>query len=181
MSSKSRWDKLKGKVPRVFSGERDAPFLEKVAQEKERLAPLMGVTELATHFAGLREQKEGLEAQVRELNVGLEATGQLLVDRLETLGLRTAETDTGKKLTVRTEVYPSVADGERILAYLREHPDLDYLRKVHPASLGAYVRDLLENPQPGSPEFVLSPEGGQFPELGVQVYLKTTIGVKEEA
>lgn len=159
-----RWAHLKGVYPERVNG--DEGYEARVVTAQETLVKL-SIPQLADNFMVLRETKEQYEAGIADVNVSLEATQRQLMERLEAQGLTKAETSGGQVLSTRVEVYPSVTDPEAFTAHLRQTPDLDYLRKPHPASLAAYVRGLLEE--------------GKDDEVppGVSVYLKTTVGVKK--
>lgn len=159
-----KWAHLKGVYPERVTGNEG--YEARVAEAQSNLADY-SIPELADRFIELRQDKEAHEGSIAELNVLLEAAQRRLMELLEVQGLTSAETSNGQKLSMRTEVYPSVTDPEAFTAHLRATPDLDYLRKPHPASLAAYVRGLLEE--------------GKDAEVppGVAVFLKTTVGVKK--
>lgn len=161
-----KWAHLKGVYPERVNG--DEGYEARVASYQELVAQCnYSIPRLADEFMQLRGLKEEHEAAITELNVKLEATQRQLMERLEAQGLTSAETSSGQKLAIRVEVYPAVTDPEAFTAHLWATPDLDYLRKPHPASLAAYVRGLLED--------------GKDAEVppGVSVFLKTTVGVKK--
>lgn len=159
----SKWAHLRGKYP---AKPAEASFEERVAARTAGYVDY-SIPSLADEFVDLKQWKSGVEEQVEELNVVLEALQRVLLEKLEAQGLSSAETSSGQKLNTKVEVYPHVVDGEAFSGYLKANPDLDYIRKPHPASLAAYVRGLLEE--------------GKDSEVppGVSVYLKTTVGVKK--
>lgn len=159
-----KWAHLKGVYPERLNG--DEGYEARVVEAQTKLTA-MSIPELADWFMTYRDEKLAHEDTIAELNVSLEAVQRELLAKLEAQGLTAAETTAGEKLATRVEVYPGITDPVAFTTHLRANPDLDYLRKPHPASLAAYVRGLLED--------------GKDDEVppGVSVYLKTTVGVKK--
>jgi hypothetical protein len=162
--AKGKWDSRKGQFPRRAAG--DEAFIEKVSLAKATYAcyPIAG---LADKWVELKKEKEQHEADVSLLNVELEAIAQVLLDQMEAQDLTHVETNTGQKLGVKTDIYPTVVDKQLLEAHIAANPDLEYLYNVHPASLASFVRDLLERGL-----------DAQLPP-GISIFFKSTVGVRK--
>lgn len=159
-----KWDKFKGKFPRRPVG--DDSFVARVAELRAFYAKYP-IAQLADEFVELQGYKDEHEEAISQLNVKLEAVAQVLHDQLEAQDLSQAMTSHGQKLGIKTDIYPSITDPEAFERHLRDNPDLQYLKKVHPASLGAFVRDLLERGK-----------DGELPP-GISIFFKSTVGVRK--
>jgi hypothetical protein len=160
----AKWDSRKGQFPRRPAGDDD--FVAKVAAAKATYAGKPLAT-LAEEWMALKGGKNEHETAISRLNVDLEAIAQVLLDQMEAQDLNSVETFGGQKLGVKTEVYPSIVDKQALEAHIEANPDLQYLYTVHPASLAALVRDLLERGL-----------DAQVPP-GVSIYFKSTVGVRK--
>jgi hypothetical protein len=159
-----KWSGLKDKYPPRIDGDTD--FLEKVREARTANAAST-LPELITTFAAARDEKKQHEETIKKLNVLLEALGQLLLEQLEAQDLISIRTDAGQLLTVTTTPYASVVDRGLLEAYLEKNEDLQYLYTVHPSSLNALVKGLLEE--------------GRDAEMppGVGVFLKSGISIRK--
>jgi len=159
----SKWSSLKNRYPRYAKG--DADYLEKVSEARAAHAadPFHLLIE---RFAGLRAEKERLEERIARLNVELEALGQLLLDQFEAQDLTSVRTSAGQLLYVQVTPHVSVADREKLEAYLDEHADLQYLYHVNWQGLNILVKELLEKGR-----------DGEVPP-GVGVFLKSDVRIR---
>lgn len=160
----TKWDNRKGQFPRRPAGNDD--FIAKVGHAKMEFAG-RPIAWLADRWSEAKRQKEEYEAAISNWNVDLEALAQTLLDQMEAQDLTHCETTAGQRLGVKTDIYPSVVDPQALEKYLEENPDLQYLYKVHPASLAALVRDLLERGL-----------DSQVPP-GISIFFKSTVGVRK--
>jgi len=159
-----RWDKLKEryeKAPlRAEEGYRDR-LSETIANHSGKT-----IAELTAAYREARDTKEEHEEAIKGLNLELEALSQLLIEKLEQQDLTSIKTDEGHTFTVKTEPYPSVFDRGILEEHIEKHPELDYLYSVHPSSLSALVKDLLD-----------SGRDAEVP-AGVKIFLKSIIQMR---
>ena len=140
--AKPKWEKLRGKYePRPLTDE--GGFREKVDRAK-KIHVEESLENLLKLFATFDERKEQHEEGIKEMNVQLEAVDQLIREKYERQGIRSQEDTSGNVFTSSIEPYVSIKDKVKFLAFMDQHPELDYLWAIQPKSLAAYIKDLLD-------------------------------------
>jgi hypothetical protein len=146
----------------------DPGYLEKLQRAK---APYLGkeVGDLLTVFKGFTEQKNELDERWKDINLELEAIGQLLKDHFQRQGVNSVKTESGKTVYLNTEPYAYVKKDQKqqFEARLSADPDLDYLWSVNFQTMNSWIKGLIENVQ----EDQIPPE--------VAVWLKTSVRIRE--
>lgn len=117
-------------------------------------------TAKARLFCKIRDHKDQLETQVKELNVDLEALSQLLVHEMEGEGLDLFRLDSGDSLSIKDEPYCSVADKNIFINWIKDSRMEDLLT-VHYQTLSAMTKQRLESGKPAPP--------------GIKVFMKSSI------
>jgi hypothetical protein len=157
-----KWSGLKDKYPRYAEG--DPGFLERVqaARAAHAADPF---PELIARFAKVRAEKDELKERTQELNVALEALGQLLLEQFETHDLTSVRTNEGKLLYGQVEPHVAVTDREQLETYLDAHADLQYLYRVNWQGLNVLVKELLEQGRDAE----VPPGTGIFLKSGIRI------------
>lgn len=118
-----KWSGLKDTVEKMPV---ESEFQNKVNAEKT--AYLQNSTaEKARVFCFLRDQKDKLESEIRELNVKLEALSQLMIEELEANGTDLFRLDSGDTLSIKDEPYVSVQDRSMFLSWIKATDQEDLL------------------------------------------------------
>lgn len=142
-----RWSKLKGRFDETpfssMTNARDAKFVDQVRLAKIELAKLDQKSLLAKLMEA-EQLKDELERQIKDLNVELEAIGQLLKQRFEADGVNSVKTISGRTVYLEVEPYVSVDDKAEFDKFMAAHPELDYMWSVNPQTLATFVKDLLD-------------------------------------
>ena len=136
-----KWEKLKGKFEqKPFE---DPRFAEKVDAARANYAAL-SLKDLLFHLNDRDHQKDELNDQIKELNVELEALGQLIKTHFEGMDVHSVQTDFGRTVYLHTE--PSVGDDGtgRFDAFVKADPSLDYLRTVNAQTRKTFAKGYLE-------------------------------------
>ena len=154
-----RWSELKKTLPPAPA---DVAYQARVDAVKAALIekPLM---ELASTYDQVRAEKEIAEKAIGEMNVQLEALTQLLVERLEDLGLTSIKLETGGSFLVTDTPHASVKDKQRCREWFEAHDQRELLNP-HPSTLNALIKSRLEAGE--DPDAVAA-------EMGVSIFMKT--------
>lgn len=126
---------------------------------------------LADTLRRLKEQKDMLEEQLKEVNAAIEETDaalvKLMIDEEMPRFVRN-----GKTFYVNTRLYASPADGQKeaMMNWLKENGYADLVKEtVNANSLSSWVKEIKEE------------HDGQLPadlEPLINVYEKTTVGIR---
>jgi hypothetical protein len=133
-------------------------YQEKINETKSQFIGLE-TSELAKHFNIGKQQKKELEEQISDINVGLAALSQLLVENLKGQDLQKVTLAAGGTVYLSVEVYPSTADKNTVREWAVEQ-GMSEILTVNYRTLQGIVKERLED--------------GLEPPPGVEVYLKTT-------
>ncbi len=151
-----KWSSLKGSYP---SAPVDMDFQARVNTVKQGLQAT-SKTERARKFCELRDAKDELEAQIKEINTNLEALSQLMILEMETAGETLFRLDSGDSLSIKDEPYSSVVDKDAFINYIEKSGQKDLLT-VHYMTMNSMVKERLQN--------------GQEPPPGIKVYVRQSI------
>ncbi len=136
---------------------------EELNKVKEELKQ-ENVGEISRQYRKLYDEKEALKEKLSQIQLGLDARVQLLVDHLETFGLNQVRTEDGDTtLYIKDDVYCSVQNRHEYLSWIRETGQEDLLT-VHPSTMSASTKNRLEKGQPLPP--------------GIKAFFKQTIGIR---
>lgn len=114
--------------------------------------------DLARYYRDLRQDIEDLEEAVKELNVELEATQQLVHERYEAEELTSLKLSDGGSVSVQEEPYAQVVDPALFRTYCLTDPDLRQQVSLPWQTTNAMVKQSLL-------------EGQDYPP-GVKAYIK---------
>lgn len=154
-----KYDALKGKLPQF---QQESSFQAKVDEMKAQFVGL-AATDLVREYKLARQQKQDHEEQIADLNVGLEAISQLLVDQMEAGGLMKFSLASGETCFQQTEPYSSIQDQQALLAWIKKQR-LQSLLTLQWQTMNALNKERLI--------------AGKPPLPGTQVFLKTSIRLK---
>lgn len=152
-----KWAMLKGVVPPIPP---DLDYQRKVDFVKNEKYAGQSKADIGREYLALRAEKEELEARIKELNIGIEATSQLMIHEMEGHGENSFRLDTGETLAIKDEPYCSVEDKDAFNAWVHESGQ-EGLFSVHYQTLSALTKDRMIN--------------GQNPPPGIKVFLKQSI------
>jgi len=143
-----KYSHLKDQLTR-FSGEPE--YQQRVSAEKEKIKQDLlsqGLPPNAVNFGKVlvsaRVRKAQLEAEVKKENLTIEAMNQLLVEFLEDESLSSVKLDAGVSLTIKDDVYCSVADKESFYKWIHDN-DLEDLFTVNYQTMSSMVKQKLSN------------------------------------
>jgi hypothetical protein len=170
----SKWSKLKGRyqdAPASNMGDAVNPaWLEKVNTVKASYVGLP-LGDLMKTFNGFDEEKDELNVRWKELNIELEALGQLIKDKFSQMDVNSVKTDFEKTIYLAIEPYVSVKDKLKLHEWVDSQPELAYLWGIHPQSLGSLIKGLLDAGQ-----------DEQIPDwLQQDIFLKTSVRIRKSA
>jgi len=118
-------------------------------------------------FGKLRREKDTLEEKLKKINEDLESLNEALVLEFESRNLQNIMIKGLGKFVLYSSAYPQMKNPELCHKWLRDKGFGDMIKEVvHPQTLGAFVRDRLEENQP-------------LPE-GVEVFMKSRIRFSSE-
>lgn len=115
----SKYSKLRDKLPAF---QQESSFQQKVDEWKMQYGQNvegLNVSALASHYASLRAEKDSLEEQISNINIGLEALNQLGVIAMQADDLEKVSLSTGATVYLSYDVYPSVKDKEALLTWVK--------------------------------------------------------------
>ena len=146
----NKWQMLKGKYPDTplssMSNAADKSFLEKVDASRFNFAPKT-LPELMAAFTELDKEKDDIHAREKEINVDLEALGQLIIAKFEEQGVNSVKNDAGRTFYLNIEPYVGVQDRQALEAHVEADPALSYLWILHTQSIASLVKGYLEEGQ----------------------------------
>lgn len=154
-----KWTAFKKVLPAVPV---DGAYQAKVDVVKAEFAD-KPLAELTKAYDEVNGHKAEAEKEIKEMNVQLEALEQLLVSRLEDLGLTSVRVDGGGSFLLTDEPYASVADRAKCREWFEEKDQRELLAP-HPSTLKALIKSRLEAGE--DPDVV-----GR--EMGVKIFMKT--------
>jgi phage host-nuclease inhibitor protein Gam len=111
-----KYDTLKSKLPKF---EQEPTFQRAVDAVKIQYQAL-DAPELARIYSLERRRKKDFEEQIADLNVGLEALNQLILDRMEAGGLKKFSLASGECCFQQTEPYSSIQDRQALMAWIKK-------------------------------------------------------------
>jgi len=162
-----KYSHLKDQITK-FSGEPE--YQQRVSAEKERIKTLLREQEIplnAKHFGDVlvhaKIRKAEYESKVKEENLTIEAMNQILVDFLEGESMNSVKLDGGVSLTIKDDVYCSVADRESFYKWIKEN-GLEDLFTVNYQTMSSMVKQKLTNSEDVPP--------------GINTYFKQSITVR---
>jgi hypothetical protein len=154
-----KYDAMKGKLPQF---QQEPSFQAKVDEIKSQYQAL-DAPELARIYSLERVRKKDFEEQIADLNVGLEAISQLLVDQMEAGGLMKFSLASGETCFQQTEPYSSIQDQQALMAWIKKQR-LQSLLTLQWQTMNALNKERLI--------------AGKPPLPGTQVFLKTSIRLR---
>jgi hypothetical protein len=115
MASRGKYAGIIDRLPRFLGTE--PPYQEKVeavkqAKLEEAGGTFLPASTLAKEYEDLRAEVAGIEEQLSEANLRLEACSQMLQTQFEVEGLTSLRLDSGQSVTVQYEPYAKVEDKE---------------------------------------------------------------------
>jgi hypothetical protein len=136
----------------------EANYQEKIENVKAEYVGLE-TADLAREFKVAKLKKKELEEQVNDLNVGLAALSQLLVENLQGQELQKVSLDAGGTVYLQAEVYPSTKDRAALQNWVIAEEMMEVLT-VNYRTLQGIVKERLM--------------AGEALPPGVEVFLKTS-------
>lgn len=100
----------------------------------------MGINELAQKYAVLREQKDELNNQLKEVSQKINDIESELIDDLHQAGLSRVDVSGLGSFSISTRCFYKVSDREALMEHLRQHDDEDILSVNH-NTLNSYIKD----------------------------------------
>lgn len=150
-----KYNGLKHTLPKF---ELEPDFRAKVEEAKSSYIGLEA-PDLAREFKLQRNGKQLLEANVKNINVHLEALSQLLVENLEGAEIQKIKLASGETVYLSDEPYTCIVDRGVLMDWLRRKK-LTQLFTVQWQTLNAMTKDMLIQGKPTPP--------------GTTVYMKTS-------
>lgn len=154
-----KWAAQEGSLPAF---EQEPEYQIRVQVVKDLLVEIEPPI-LVQKFAEARAQKQELEAQIKDLNVSLEAYSQLLCEKLDAQGLQKIQLDGGITCYTQVEPYSSVSDRAALVDFFRKKR-LFNLLSVAWQTINSMNKERLQDGEPPLP--------------GTSVYLKTSARVR---
>lgn len=106
---------------------------------------------LAWEYAGLRREKAGIEADLSDCQVRLDAIEQLMHDQFEVEGTKGLTLANGDKIRVEPALGIKFVDPEKFRLWCLADKDLALKMQLHVATATALVKKMLEVGQPEPP------------------------------
>lgn len=154
-----KYDAFKSKLPKF---QQEPSFQEAVEAVKLQYQAL-SAAELAKTFSLERRRKKDFEEQLTDLNVGLEALSQLLVENFEAQGLAKLQLASGETAYQQSEPYSSIIDQSALMKWVRKEK-LQALLTLQWQTINALNKERLV--------------AGKPPLPGTQVFLKTSVRLR---
>lgn len=153
MAKKADW-----KAHNLTAFTEEPSYQEKINELKAEYVGFE-TADLAREFKIAKLKKKELEEQVSDLNVGLAALSQLLVDNLQGQELQKVSLDAGGTVYLQVEVYPSTKDRAALQNWVIAEEMMELLT-VNYRTLQGVVKERLI--------------AGEALPPGVEVFLKTS-------
>lgn len=151
-----------------FTVEQD--YQDKVNKEKERVIASLKTDGDAVSSANFgfvlveaRNEKSRLEDLIKEQNLTIEATTQMLVERMESEDYTSLKLTGGISLTIKDDIYANVSDKVAFYSWIRQ-TNQEELFSVHYQTMAALAKTALT-------------EGTEVPP-GITPYFKQSITVR---
>ncbi len=131
-----KYDKLRGLVP---------SYKEALSELKKQYADFDD-TDLLQKFSELKSQKQTLDLRTQLLEKDLAAVTELLIEKMEAKNLTQLKNSKLGTFSLRTNVYVTQKDKERLFTWLRENDYGDVIKEqVNPKVLNSLFADILSN------------------------------------
>ncbi len=163
----SKWIQFRSKLTRLLPGAGGDDEYQKKIQKtidyytKDKTPKTLN--QLGAIFVELRSKKRDLEADVRYLNLRLEALSRVLLERLEDDGITSFKTPAEVTLFIRDEPYASIEDRGRLFAWIKKTRHVELLG-IQWQTLNALMKEYLT-------------DGKKIPP-GVKLFLKSNISAR---
>jgi hypothetical protein len=154
-----KYDALKTKLPKF----KQEPTFQQAVDAVKIQYQALDAPELARIYSLERRRKKDFEEQIADLNVGLEAISQLLVEQMEAGGLMKFSLASGECCFQQTEPYSSIQDQQALMAWIKKQR-LQSLLTLAWSTMNAFNKERLM--------------AGKPPIPGTQVFLKTSIRLR---
>lgn len=149
-----------GKLKEKLTKHKEAPeYQERVDKEKAKLAKKKTVT-IAKRFNADYLAKKELQEEIKKLNLSLEASTQLIVERFEEDDVTSMKLTDGTHVFLNDKPYCSVVDQDKLFAWIKKGKRTELLG-VKTSTLNSMVRDNLL-------------DGKTLPP-GIDVFMKTDL------
>lgn len=163
----SKWTQFRRKLERLLPGASgDDEYQKKIRQTVDYYtkgkAPKT-LSQLGKIYVELRGKKRDLEADVKYLNLRMEALSRVLLTRLEDDGITSFKTPADVTLFIRDEPYAAIEDRSKILRWIKENDHTELLG-IQWQTLNALMK-----------EYLLA--GKKIPP-GVKLFLKSNISAR---
>lgn len=168
-----KWTNYRNKLPKL---QPEKEYQEKVNDEKNKVLGLAtgqkanrrdaehaNVAFLGKKLAAARRKKDALEDKMYDINLTIEAIGQLLVDRLDGEEQESVDLRGGLTVGLKDDIYPMVKDRQKVFQYIKKTRQLELL-SVHFKTLQSLTKADIEAGRPTMP--------------GVEVFIKTTATIR---
>lgn len=169
-----KWTKLKGKYPRlpletdyqqkvnVVLDSQAPEFVLSPAEHSGRIYKVRELSDfqIAALYNAARGRKDELEADLKVVDLEIEAYSRLLVDRFEAAGETSKTFDGGTVLSLGDEPYPTVKDQALMMAWLKRK-GLESLLTLNYQTMSSLVKNAIQ-------------EGSELPD-GVDIFIKTKV------
>lgn len=155
-----KWDKLKGKYPKLAP---DSSYAEKLDAVLDSPAPQeylgahddgLGLTvrclsdfQLARMYEDVRIRVDQLEADLKAAKLEQEALTREFTGRFEDAGEVSKEFEGGMSLGAGVEPYPVVADQQKMLKWVRDN-GLESMLTFNYQTMASYVKQCIEGGKP---------------------------------
>jgi hypothetical protein len=163
MAKKGKYAHITPTLPRLPAfDEEDPKYQDKVDAKKRQLLagdPENGIapirrhaSALAEHYADVREYRDLLKQKLKEVNIEVDATVQLLTEQYEAEGITALTLSDGAVIRLQAEPYAQIKDPAKVREWALNDPDLRNKVTLHWQTLNGVVKELLlqgENPPEG--------------------------------
>lgn len=163
----SKWMQFRSKLTRLLPGAGgDDEYQKKIQKTIDYYTKgkkPKTLSQLGAIFVELRSKKRDLEADVKYLNLRMEALSQVLLARFEDDGITSFKTPSEVTLFIRDEPYASIEDRAQIFAWIKKYKHVELLG-IQWQTLNALMK-----------EYLLA--GKKIPP-GVKLFLKSNISAR---
>jgi hypothetical protein len=164
MAKEKVWAGFKGKLPQ-WDGTSKPEYQEQIVQrQKELLEEFVKTNEFMDFLEKNKLRKDELKAELKELEINIEASQRILVDRFENDGTQSIRSSSGTLFYLKDDPYSSVEDSNALKKWFKDN-GMEEMFTVPWQSLNALVKDRLKS---GKPE-----------PNGVKVYIKTSVETRK--
>lgn len=137
-----KYTQLKNKLPKGQRREDVGDFVQRVNEVKRRFLSGRNLKDVMAYYRHARDQKEGIEDQLTEVNAKVRAAEDLIIEAQDSQGLSSFKDDDGNVYYQEVVPQVKVKDEEAAKKWVSEE-GLDFLWSIQPMRLASTIKEMV--------------------------------------